>query len=214
MKKVLFSFLLFGTFLAYGQASVQFSDPQPSGVSSTSTTDESCFGKYKDANTGVTYVVSREGISIETVVISYVTREQIRESSKLQVKGSHLHGLNGNDSVPCVEEDDKVYYGIQQKLVVIGAGNLNSLSRISAKKYVINFHEGAYFEPSLLTFEGNKLVITHGELKYSHPFSKYLQVKTITRYGESVAILAPTYEQWEGLEKLLFTGERRSYIKE
>jgi hypothetical protein len=79
---------------------------------------------------------------------------------------------------------------------------------------VINFHEGQYFEPSLLVFDSKGLHITHPDLAYTPIFSKYLQVATITRYGENVAIIAPTNDQWNGLETLIYTGEAINYIKE
>ena len=214
MKKVLFLATFCFSFLSFGQKMFQFSDPQPAGISSTSTCDESCFGRYKDANTGVTYIINEKGISIETVVISFVTRTQIRESSKLKLRNGYLHGINGKDSVICIEEGDKVFYGLPQTLVVIGSGSLNSLTRISAKKYVINFHEGLYFEPSLLTFDGKGIQIVHADMNYTPIFSRYLQVATITRYGENVAIIAPTNEQWQSLETLLFTSKPAVYLKE
>ena len=214
MKKVLFGTLLFLSFSANAQKMLQFSDAQPVNVSSTSVCDETCFGRYKDEETGATYVVDESGISIETIVINFVTRAQIRESSKLKLRGNYLHGIKTNDSVPCVEDGDKVYYGIPQKMLIIGTGSLNSLKRITSKKYIVNFHEGQYFEPSLLTFDAKGLHITHPELEFTPIFSKYLQVATITRYGENVAIISPTSDQWTGLETLLFTGDPINYNKE
>lgn len=214
MKKVLFVATFLFLQQAIAQKMFQFSDPQPSGTSSTSVCDESCFGRYKDANTNVTYIVDEKGISIETLVINFVTREQIRESSKLRLRGNYLHGIKANDSVPCVEDGERVYYGIPQQMVIIGSGSLNSLSRISAKKYVINFHEGQYFEPSLLTFDAKGLNIVHAEMVFTPIFSQYLQVATISRYGENVAILAPTATQWNTLETLLFISDPILYKKE
>jgi hypothetical protein len=214
MKKVLFGTLLFFSFAVNAQKMLQFSDPQPAEASATSSCDEVCYGRYKDEQSGATYIIDQHGISIETVVINFVTRAQIRESSKLRIRGNYLHGIKANDSVPCVEDGEKVYYGLPQKMTIIGTGNLNSLKRISAKKYVINFHEGQYFEPSLLVFDSKGLHITHPDLAYTPIFSKYLQVATITRYGENVAIIAPTNDQWNGLETLIYTGEAINYIKE
>jgi hypothetical protein len=78
---------------------------------------------------------------------------------------------------------------------------------------VINFHEGSYFEPSLLTLEKGKLTITHGKLDYQDAFHTILQTNTITRYGSEVVILAPTDEQWERLMKLIFTDKKIEYTK-
>lgn len=213
MKKV----LLFGTFLSvflsFSQKTVQFSDPLPTGSSSVTTTDKLWFGDYKNTESGVTYHIDEQGISIITLVITYVTRQQVRESSKLRVSGNYLHGIIPNDSVPCSLEGENYYYGITQKLVITGTGTMNSLTRLSANKYVLNFHEGMYFEPSLVTFENGKMNIVHGELDYVDAFNSILKVNTITRYGSEVSILAPSFEQWERLQSVLFTGKALIYEK-
>jgi hypothetical protein len=148
------------------------------------------------------------------VVIAYVTREQVRESSKLRVSGDYLHGIVAGDSVPCVLEGENYYYGITQKLPITGIGSTNSLTRIGANTYLINFHEGMYFEPSLVEFSNGKMTIIHGELTYQDAFNSILQVNTITRYGAEVVILAPSFEQWERLRTLLFVGDKLTYMKQ
>ncbi len=214
MKKVLLVFTLSLQFLSFSQKTVQFSDPLPFGSTAQLTTDKIHFGKYKSSDSQVTYIIDEKGISIVTVAIASITREQVRESSKLQVKGDYLFGIKANDSVPCVLEGENYYYGIESKLVIAGEGSLNTFTRINTNKYVINFHEGSYFEPSIVTFAGGKMTIIHSELNYQPVFQSILQVSTITRYGSEVAILAPTYEQWERLEANLFTGKKLIYIKE
>lgn len=213
MKKVCLVVFLFVNFFSFSQRTVQFSDPIPGFASTVSMIDASFFGKYKSSTGEVTYIIDEKGISIESMVIASVTREQIRESSKLRVSGDYLYGIKANDSVPCVLDGENYYYGIVSRLPVCGIGSLNSLKRLSANQYVINFHEGSYFEPSLLTLEKGKLTITHGKLDYQDAFHTILQTNTITRYGSEVVILAPTDEQWERLMKFIFTDKKIEYTK-
>lgn len=214
MKKVLLVFTLFLHFFSFSQKTVQFSDPLPFGSSSQLTTDKIHFGKYKSSDSQVTYVIDEKGISIVTLAIASVSREQVRESSKLQVRGNYILGIKANDSLPCTLEGEYYYYGVESKLMIAGEGSMNTFIKINSNKYVINFHEGAYFEPSILTFAGGKMTIVHSELNYQPLFQSILQVNTITRYGSEVAILAPTFEQWERLESSLFTGKKLIYTKE
>lgn len=214
MKKVLLVFTLFVHLFSFSQKTVQFSDPLPFGSPSQSTTDKIHFGKYKSSDSQTTYVIDEKGISIVTLVVASISREQVRESSKLQIRGNYLFGIKANDSVPCVLEGENYYYGIESKLMIAGEGSLNTFTKLSANKYVINFHEGSYFEPSLVSFSGGNMTIIHGELSYQPLFGSILQINTITRYGSEVAILAPTFEQWERLEKALFTGTKLLYTKE
>lgn len=214
MKKVLFFTLLFPIFSAFSQRTVQFSDPLPTGSSSVGTTDKQHFGDYKNTESGVVYHIDENGLSIISVVIAYVTREQVRESSKLRVSGNYLHGIVAGDSVPCALEGENYYYGITQRLPITGIGTTNSLTRLTANTYLINFHEGMYFEPSLVEFTNGKMTIIHGELAYQDAFNSILQVNTITRYGAEVVILAPSFEQWERLRTLLFVGDKLTYVKQ
>ncbi len=213
MKKVCLVGLLFSNFFCFSQRTVQFSDPIPGFAPTVSIVDIIFFGKYKSSTGEATYIIDDKGISIESMVIASISREQIRESSKLRVSGDYLHGIKLNDSVPCVLEGENYYYGIESKLPICGVGSMNSLKRISANQYVINFHEGQYFEPSLLTIEKGNLTITHPKLDFQEAFQSILQTNTITRYGSEVVILAPTDEQWERLQKLIFTEKKIAYSK-
>ncbi len=214
MKKVHLLVSIFSVCFAFGQKTVQFSDPLPPNSSSITTVDKAFFGQYKEPKSGTTYVIDPSGISIVSVVVASITREQLRESSQLQVRGDYLFGIAKNDSLPCVLEGERYYYGLPQKLLIVGEGSLNTLNKISANSYIINFHEGAYFEPSTLTFNPKSMTISHSELKDQEGFSSILKVNTITRYGSEVLILAPTFEQWERLQKLIFTGDKITYVKE
>lgn len=199
------------TFFSFSQKTIQFADPQPSGLPFQTSVEKNHFGVYKSNETNTKYVVDDNGISIVSLVISYVTRAQVRESSTLQVRGNYLFGIKGNDSLPCVIDGEKYYYGIESRLVVIGDGSLNRLVKVAPNKYIINFHEGMYFEPSLLEFDQQGMSIIHGELTYQQAFSTAIQVNTITRYGSEVLVLAPNQQQWNGFEKALFSGEKLGY---
>lgn len=214
MKKVLFVLTIIASFSAISQKSIQFADPLPTGSPSQITTEKIHFGKYKSSDSQVSYVIDEKGISIVTLMITSITREQLRESSKLQYRNNYLFGIKENDSVPCVLEGENFYYGIETKLPIIGEGCNNKLTKISTNKYVINFHEGSYFEPSILQFSNKTMTISHSELAFQQAFQRILQTTTITRYGSEVAVLSPTYEQWEQLEKVLFTGPKLNYIQE
>lgn len=218
MKKVRLISLLFSQFFVFStlfaQKTVQFADPQPSGGTLVNAVDKSFYGIYKSSDLSTTYHVDEKGIYIVSLVIASVTREQVRENSKLQIRGSYLFGIKENDSVPVVLEGENYYYGITQKLVIAGEGSMNMLTKLNSNTYVINFHEGDYFEPSLVTFTKDKMTIVHGNMDYQDVFKPILEIKTITRYGSAVAILAPSAAQWDGLLKAIFDGKKLVYTKE
>lgn len=215
MKKVLLAgILFFPVFSALCQKTIQFADAMPPNYTLASTVDKTLFGTYKNTNSETTYLFDETGISIVSTIVAYVTREQLRESATIQVRNNYLFGVVQGDSVPCFQEDERYYYGMRNKQVVIGSGSLHKLTKLDAKTYVVNFYEGNYFEPSLFTFENGKLKVIHGELAYQPYFAKILKVNSLERYGSPIDILAPAADQWTELRKQLFTGEALNYLKE
>ncbi len=214
MKNMLFVCLLAIPSAFYAQKTVQFADPLPTGQAFIKQVDKNYFGSYKSATSGTIYEFDENGVAIVSLIVAYITREQLRESSTIEVRNGYLFGVVAGDSVPCVLEGERYYYGIRNKQVIIGEGSLNQLTRLDAKTYVLNFLEGSYFEPSLLTFTANGLEIIHGNTEALPEYDRILTINTITRYNSPVNILAPTAEQWPHLRKLLFEGERLFYVKE
>lgn len=214
MKNMLFACLLAAPFSLFSQKTVQFADPLPPGQAFVKQVDKNHFGAYRSNTSGTIYQFDETGVSIVSTIVAYITREQLRESSTIEVRNGYLFGVVAGDSVPCVLEGERYYYGIRNKQVIIGEGSLSQLTRLDAKTYVLNFIEGGYFEPSLLTFTANGLEIIHGNTEALPEYDKILVVNNITRYNSPVAILAPSEAQWAELKKILFEGERLLYAKE
>lgn len=214
MKKVLFLLTFSAVFSVFGQKTVQFSDPLPPNSAAVSTIDASLFGSYKNTSSGTSYLFDADGISIVSTIVAYVTREQLRESSTIQVRNGHLFGVVKGDSVPCTLEGERYYYGTRHKQVVIGSGSMNLLTKVDAKTYIVNFYEGKYFEPSIFTFEKGQLKVVHGDLNWQDSYERILRTASIERYGSPVDVLTPSFEQWPKLRSELFNGETLNYLKE
>ncbi|MDH4472002.1 MAG: hypothetical protein QE487_05300 [Fluviicola sp.] len=214
MKKVLFVGIFFCAFNLFGQKTIQFADPLPPNYTLVDAVNKSQFGSYKSTNSETVYLFDESGVYIVSTLVAYITREQLRESATIQVRNGHLFGINKNDSIPCVLEGERYYYGIQHKQVIIGSGSLHQLSKIDNNNYLINFHVDNYFEPSMLTFEKGGMKIVHAELSYQPTFSNLLKITSVEQYGSMVDIVTPTAEQWPSLREQLFTGEALNYLKE
>jgi len=213
MKKVLLISILFCGFSAFSQKTVQFADPLPPNYKLVGQVDKALFGTYQNDG-GTTYLFDESGVSIVSTITAFITREQLRESPTLQVRNGYLFGIVKGDSIPCLLEDERFYYGIRNKQVIVGEGGKHQLTRIDAKTYIVNFLEGNFFEPSLFTFETGQLKVVHGNLEALPEYNKVLVVNNITRYGSAVEILAPSLAQWPDLKKVLFEGEQLIYRKE
>lgn len=213
MHYFLTGIFFFSTYLLFGQKMVEFSDPLPPDYKLAQAVDKDLYGDYRNEATGTIYHFDETGISIVTRVIAYVTREQVRESSKIQARNGMLYGVVPNDSVPYVEEGERYYYGIRNAVKIAGEGSGNQLTRIDTKTYVLNFLEGTFFEPSMLTFGPAGLSIVHANLDYRDEYDRLLKTNTVTKYNTEIVILAPADTQWSWLKPLLFGGEKLAYAK-
>ena len=214
MQKVLFISTLFYSFFGIAQKTVQFANPLPPDYKLVTQVDKANFGLYANPASGTVYLFDETGVSIISTITAYITREQLRESSAIQHRNGYLFGVVKGDSVPCVVEGERFYYGIRNKQVIVGEGAAHQLTKVDAKTYIVNFLEGNFFEPSLFTFEKEKLNVIHGELSALPEYAKILVINSVTRYSAPVDILAPSTEQWPALKKLLFAGNALTYIKE
>lgn len=214
MQKVLLIGTFFYAFFGLAQKTVQFANPLPPDYKLVSQVDKTNFGLYEHPASGTVYLFDKTGVSIISTLTAYITREQLRESSAIQQHNGYLFGVVKGDSVPCIAEGERFYYGIRNKQVIVGEGAPHQLTRVDAKTYIVNFLEGNFFEPSLFTFENGKLNVVHGELNALPEYSKILVINSIIRYSAPVDILAPSTEQWPALKKLLFAGSALPYIKQ
>src|SRR4051812_31793840 len=151
MKKVLFVCILFCSFFGSAQKTIQFADPLPPNYKLVPQVDKANFGTYKSPVSGTVYLFDETGISIVSVITAYITREQLRESSTILQRNGYLFGIVQGDSIPCVAEGERFYYGIRTRQVLVGEGGQHRLTRLDSKTYIVNFLEGNFFEPSLFT---------------------------------------------------------------
>ena len=54
-------------------------------------------------------------------------------------------------------ENDRFYFGVLNKEVLIGASSETVLTRVGKNEYIINFYENGYYTPIALKFQGSKL---------------------------------------------------------
>lgn len=189
------------SFSSFSQKSYYFSDPVPSVAAKISAVDSKYFGVYA-SGTGLSYSIDESGISIVSTSISSMSRESIRESSKYDVRGGYIFGVVENDSIPCILEEDRYYFGIRNVDVFIGVGNSNVLTKTTSSSiYIVNQYENGNYTPMQLSFKGSKLTISYFE--YDDETSNFNFIETQksipTQYNELI-ILSPTAEEFKTLE--------------
>lgn len=197
-----FTFLLFGSI---AQVSYEFRSAMPPEDELVKTVDPGLYGIYKNEETGTEFVLNADGISMVTIINSYITKEQVRETSKYQVRNGYLFGVKENDSIPCIFEDDKYFFGIRQKITLNDPNHKAIIKKTGPNSYVLNFIETKGYSPSLLTFSNNSLVIKHftypGEA--SSVFDVIDKQEKTTEKDYQLVLLNPSQKEWNKLNKSL-----------
>ena len=111
------------TFFSIGQKSYYFSEPLPSNQKAQSVVNEKWHGKYAVNNSKNILEINSDGIFMVSTTISSISREEIRESTTFDVRNNYIFGVLLNDSIPCVLEDERYFFGIRNKDVIVGAGS-------------------------------------------------------------------------------------------
>ncbi len=196
--------------LSFSQKSYYFENPLSPSNEKITHVSEKCFGSYI-GNTGtLTYEVNADGIFVKSTSISSISRETIRESSQYKVRNGFIHGVIKNDSLPCVLDDDRYYFGINNKDVLIGAGSLNILSPLDdyGRAYLINTYDNGNYIPMRLEFAMGKLTISYFDYEFDTKLFRFISDKrSINTGGTELVILNPDEKEIKKLlDKEIFEG--------
>ena len=196
------------------QNSYEFKSAMPPDGEIVKTVDPALYGVYKNEQTGTEFVFNAEGVSMITIINSFITREQVRETSKYQVRNGYLFGVKENDSIPCIEEDGKYFFGIRHKVTLNDPNHKAVIKKISNQSYMLNFIETKGYSPSLLSFKGNALTISHftypGE---SNVFDAIDKQEKSKEADYDLVLLSPNQKEWNKLDKTLIFDTDILFVK-
>lgn len=185
-----------------GQQSYYFSNPLPSLMNQVRSVDTKLFGTYSSSTISRSYEFKQNGIYILSTAINSITREVIRESSKYDVRNGFIFGVLENDSLPCVLENDRFYFGVLHKEVLVGESTEAVLTRVSKNEYIINFYENGNYTPAILKFQGSKLILQDFSYEFeTDVFNHIVNQKSIDTEFHEMIILTPTIEEYKLLVK-------------
>ncbi len=197
---------IFFSLLAIGQKSYYFSEPLPSSSASVMSIDKKWYGKYKEEGASRTIIIDEDGIYVESTNISSVSRELIRESSTYDVRDGYIFGVVKGDSLPCVLEGERYYFGIKNVEKICGEGTANVLTKSPSESnvYYINSLENGYYLPIKLSFERNALTVAYFDYDINGAEFAFIEKqKSIQTEFHELVVLTPTVEE---INKLLLTS--------
>jgi hypothetical protein len=212
MRHTLFLLSFSTIFQSFGQVSYDFSEPLPIDEKSIISVSSSDFGTYISENNETKYVFDYQGIWIETIIFSSISKETIRESSKYVVRNGYIFGVVLNDSLPCVLENERYHFGLKNKEQVVGGNSLNVLKKFNSSSYILNFKENGGFTPSLLAFNGKNLTIQHFDYETgTNQFSTIIIQSSKKIDGMNYITLSPSKKEWIELDQVKLFGSKYIY---
>lgn len=215
MNKLFISTLLFISFIGTTWAqnnSYFFKEPVPPNQKATSGVDARFFGEYEDEK-GFKFIFNAKGIFSEATLLLSISREIIRESSKYTIKGNYLFGVVENDSVEYVLNGDNYYYGLKDRIEVVGSNSKNIIVK-KGSDYYINFIDGDYYTPAKITFRGSQMEISYFDYPTDkNVFSEIKKSKKKKKEHIVEIILNPTADEWSLLDHEIIFPEKRIFKK-
>jgi len=215
MKFIVVVTFLLSSCLTYSQNSYYFSSPIPSTISQISHVDSKLFGSYSSLQQPSKYIVDENGIALVSTVISSISRETIRESSKYSVQNGFIHGVVDKDSLPCVLKGEYYYFGIQNTEIIIGEGNDNVLTKIDENgNFIINTYENGSYIPLKISFTSNTFSISYFDYDFDTKVFRFINNQnTIPSNDYDLIILSPTEKEMKKLLKSSIWGEAKTFTK-
>jgi hypothetical protein len=211
---VLIYFTLILSSFSVAQISYEFKEPVPPNAEKVNVINSIYFGKYKNEETGTIFQFDENGITMISIINSYVTKEQVRESSKYQVRNNLIFGVVKDDSIPCFYENGNYYFGIKQKTIINDNANKAVLNKISDKSYMINFKESLGYSPSIIVFNGKTLTLKHFSYPSDTDIFNFINSKqTIPSKDYVIEILNPTQQEWMKINQNIMFDVGREFKK-
>lgn len=191
------------SFSSISQKSYYFSDPLPSVDAKVNHVDSKWYGNYASNSGVLTYQIDEYGITIVSTSISSMSRESIRESSQYDVRGGYIHGVLKNDSIPCVLDGERYYFGVRNTDVFVGIGSKNILKKTTSSNiYFLNLFENGNYLPMQLEFKGGKLTIRYFDYETdATQFDFIVEKKSIEIQFQELIVLSPTIDEFARLRK-------------
>lgn len=175
-----------------------FAEAVPPKAETVKAVDGRYFGVYKNEN-NVQYVFNETGVFTVSNIMSSISREKVRESSKYMVRGDYLFGIEEGDSTRYVLRDDRYYFGIESKTRVIGKGLKNKLTK-SGNVYYINFYEDGNYYPSRVVFSADGLSLSHFDYPNGTDMFSVIEKSKKEIIGDLLKIsLFPSAIEWKKL---------------
>ena len=202
------------SFYQFAQQSIIFKNPLPTREGKVMAVDKSNYGTYQTSDEMINYIFDEKGVSVFSTTVSSISKEMIRETGKYDVRNGFLFGVVEDDSIPCVFEDDRYYFGLRNRQTIIGDSAKNQLTKISRNEYILNTWEDGNFVPTYIRFTSSGCEFSYFDYDEEDLFfNEIKQKQTIDGEYFQLLILDPDQDETKSLLKEKIFSETQKLTK-
>lgn len=211
--RIFLFFLLFTSSLK-AQVSYEFMEALPPDGKDIRSVDPQHYGVYTSDNSEIKLEFNASGVYARNIVIQRISRDTLRESSRYFVRNDHIFGVSKKDSLPCVQDGDFYYFGMERLDTLISGKSANKMRKISANEYLINFAENGTYTPCLITLNSGKLQLRYFDYPSDQPVFSVISKQQQTQVnGMNTVYLLPTPKEWKKIDRSKIFGSSIDYTK-
>jgi hypothetical protein len=147
-------------------------------------------------------VVDESGVYLEKNKLLFITREQIREESKYQVRNGYIFGVVENDSLPTALDGENYYFLIPSKTYLVRTGDVSSAMYrgLNSNEYlVVTAEPNGYFSCIYFRFKSGGLDVLELPLDTDQCSVKLIKDQKVIKGDFDTFILTPTAKEWQTL---------------
>ncbi|MBI3134143.1 MAG: hypothetical protein HYZ14_05645 [Bacteroidetes bacterium] len=146
--------------------------------------------------------VDATGIYFEKNKLLFITREQVREEGKYEVRNGYLFGVSEADSIPTALEGENYYFLVPSKtyLYNMKTGPSTLFEGLNAGEYLVVTPEpDGYYSVIYIRFSGSRAEIKELVFSDTTCSTDVIEEQEIIDGSFDTYILTPTLQEWKTL---------------
>jgi hypothetical protein len=217
MKRALKILLFLGIGSTYAQEkselpySAYFTEKSLAVLTAQKSTGSNWYAKYRLKETeknqvriaaGEYLVVDETGIYIEKNKILFVTREEVRENSKIDVRNGYLFGVSETDSVPTALDGENYYFLVPAKtyLCELRSSSHKLFSGLNSGEFLLmTLEENNHYTAMYLKFQSGSLALLEPSFNTDKCLCSQIKEHEVTQDDFEIYVMSPSLKEWQTL---------------
>lgn len=145
-------------------------------------------------------VVDETGIYIEKNKLLFVTREEVRENSKIDVRNGYLFGVSETDSVPTALDGENYYFLVPAKtyLCELRSSSHKLFAGLNSGEFLLmTLEENNHYTAMYLKFQAGSLALMEPAFNTEKCSCRQVKEHEVTKEDFEIYTMSPTFKEWQ-----------------